>query len=202
MSVTTTDIKNRLGADRYYQLLSESALDEWDSSTTYSTGDRITQYLTGINYSASFISLTDSNTNNDPATDTTNWALDSLPAQQCLNSAELFVEAFVINRNVTYDDTNRFQKEAIILYAIGEVIRYGNQSEDGREDAGVDEREQAERLLDNAFKLKTEDQPRQAPYLYLSKSNITSYRSLSDNDPQEQFRQDYDGRDIGAESGY
>lgn len=195
--VTIADIKARIGADRFYQLLSEPALESWDNSEAYSVGDRVTQYLTGINYSASFVSLTDNNLNHDPATDSTNWELNSVPAELCLNSAKLFVEAFVTNKSVTYDENNKFQKEAIILYAIGEIIQYGNQSEDGRDDAGTDEREQAERLLNNVFKLA--ETPNRPPVLYISKSNIEKYNTLAEQDPQCQFRQDYSSHDIGTE---
>lgn len=198
--VTTTDIKNRLGAGRYYQLLSESALDEWDNNETYAIGARITQYLDKINYSASYISLTDSNLDNDPATDSVNWALDSLPAQQCLNSASLFVEAFVIGKRIAFDEDNKFQKEAIILYCIGEIVDYGNPAQEDEPKKGESDRDQAKTLLENVYSFKAEDEPSQAPYLFVSKSNRETYNTLEDNDPNSQFRQDYTSRDIGAES--
>lgn len=201
MNVSTTDIKNRLGAGRFYQLLSESSLDEWQDNESYSIDDRITRY--SDKYSASFKSLTNSNLDNDPSTDFVNWVLDSLPAQQCLNSAYLFVEGFIINRSKDFDDTNKFQAESIIQYCIGEIIDYGNPvQEEGAPRLGDPYRTVAENSLDNVFKLNEEDRPKQAPHLFVSKSNIESYRSLSDQDPQDQFRQDYESRDIRVEAGY
>ena len=188
--VSVADIRQRIGASKFYRLLSEPSLEDWDNEKAYLVGDRVRQQVDNQNYFASFKALTD-NTDKDPATDSVNWALDSLPAQKLLASAKIWVESFVINRLHEYDEENKFQAEAIVLLSISKILRYDSDDEE----IGLEEKKEAEEILDNAFKLQDKESKGLRNRLVIGSANNDKPRTLQEQDPNNYFRTDYSTND-------
>jgi len=203
MAITATNLKNRLGAGRYYQLAFEQ-LPNWATITTYSTDDRVNAlndtYSGSISVYTAYKSLTDSNQGNDPDSDSVNWVEYSEAAEQAITRADLFVKAFVQGNNHTYDLTDELQAEAVLLMAIAYLIDYSNQmsNADADESASIDEKQSAMDILNNAFSLKKEDQPKQPAFCYVSNSNAT-VRRLQDVDTERYYNKNYDTNDLESD---
>lgn len=199
MSVLYTDIRDRIGAGRYYSLAIEP-LAEWDEDLTYQIGDRVN--ACNDNYSG-FGTITTAyraltvNTDSNPSENLTDWEEYSLAVEGVLTRAVRKVKAFCKNRNHTFVEDNEEETEAVILWAIAYLIDYSNQMSNTNSDdsASMDEKEEAKEYLNDAFQFKDEDTPKQAPFSYVSTTNPVA-RTLSETDTEDYYNKDYYSRDL------
>jgi len=106
--------------------------------------------------------------------DTTGQTTEEVVAQ-CLNSAKLYIKAFCIKSDQTYDESDEMQAEAITLYAIGEVYDFSN-----ADVTGQDEKDQAMSLLENYFQQFKEDDSKPDLKPYAKATQSTGARYLDD----------------------
>ena len=93
----------------------------------------------------------------------------------CLESSNIFIEAFYNKHDQTFNQEDKFAKRAITLYAIAEVYAFSNAAT-----TGEDEKNEALEMLENSFKLfkDEEGKPDFIPYVKITQSK--GARSLDD----------------------
>jgi hypothetical protein len=199
MPVLAKDIRNRIGAGRYYSLAIEP-LKDWEALDSYVVDDVVNS--SNSNYSGyetittAYRALTD-NTDSNPAENSIDWEEYSLAVEGILTRTVRFIKAFCKNRNHTFAEDEEEETEAVILLSIAYLIDYSNQmsNADAEDSASIDEKKSAMEYLDNAFQLKDSESSTQAPYAYISNTNAT-VRTLGQTDPNSYYNKDYSSRDL------